>query len=145
MDAAIASFSDEVDYFEPWDYGGLGEIKKTPAEDRFGVTRVAKLGLTTGVTRGRVSAFELDGVTLDYGTPDDPAAVTYDDQIEIVGDPPQQAFSAPGDSGSFIIDLDTMKAYALLYGGGPDDAGIDRTLAHFMPQVLTALDVRLVQ
>ena len=51
-------------------------------------------------------------------------------------DPPNRAFSAGGDSGSFIIDRDTLAPYALLYGGGPDSLGIDRTLAQFMPDVL---------
>lgn len=145
IDAAIATFSDEVDFFEPWDYAGIGRIKKTPVTDRFGVTRVIKRGRTTGVTRGRVSAFELDGVTINYGSRRNPAVVTYDDQIEVVGDPPATPFSDGGDSGSFIIDRDTMKPYALLYGGGPDDQGIDRTLAHFMPTVLKAMKVKLVQ
>jgi hypothetical protein len=106
---------------------------------------VTKRGRTTGVTRGTVSAYELDGVSIDYGTAERPAVVTFDDQIEIVGDPATRAFSQPGDSGSFVIDRDTLAPYALLYGGGRDRRGIDRTLAHFMPDVLRALSVRLVQ
>jgi hypothetical protein len=39
----------------------------------------------------------------------------------------------------------SMHPYAFLYGGGPDDQGIDRTLAHYLPQVLDELGVRLVQ
>jgi hypothetical protein len=38
-----------------------------------------------------------------------------------------------------------MQVYALLYGGGPDANGIDRTLAHFIPGVFKAMKVRLVQ
>ncbi len=146
VDAALAVFSEAVTLFEPWNYSGIGEIKKTPIADRFSVARVVKKGRTTRVTHGTVSAFELDGVTIDYGNSlGIPAVVTYDDQIECVGAPPTQPFSQTGDSGSFIIDEDTMQPYALLYGGGEDDDGIDRTLAHFMPDVLTALKVRLVQ
>lgn len=146
VDAALAVFSEAVQSFEPWNYAGIGEIKNTAVKDRLSVARVVKRGRTTAVTHGTVSAFELDGVRIDYG--EDwgiPAVVTFDDQIECVGIPPQRPFSQPGDSGSFIIDEDTMQPYALLYGGGEDDAGIDRTLAHFMPDVLTALQVRLVQ
>ncbi len=113
--------------------------------DRFAVSRVIKRGRTTGVTRGVVTAFELDGIQIDYGTPSDPAVVTFDDQIEMIGDQASNAFSAGGDSGSFIIDRDTMEVYALLYGGGPDANGIDRTLAHFMPDVLRKMGVKLVQ
>jgi len=145
VDVALATFSDNVDFFEPWDYTGIGRIEKTHVTDRMSVTRVIKRGRTTGVRRGTVSAFELDGVQIDYGTSSDPAIVTYDDQIEIIGSPSSRDFSAGGDSGSFIIDRDTMQVYALLYGGGPDANGIDRTLAHFIPDVFKAMKVKLVQ
>ena len=72
--------------------------------------------------------------------------MTFDDQLEFVGHPdPKVPFSQPGDSGSFILDAKTLKPYALLYGGGPDDNGIDRTLGQFMPEVLESLGVWLVQ
>jgi len=145
VDAALARFDESVDQFEPWNYAGVGTIKKQPVSNRFSVSRVIKRGRTTGVTRGTVSAFSLDGVAIDYGTPSVPAVVTFDDQIEVIGSPPQKAFSQPGDSGSFIIDRDTMQVYALLYGGGADAQGIDRTLAHFMPDVLREMKVKLVQ
>lgn len=145
VDAALARFTGAVDFFEPWDYTGIGRIKKTPVSDRFAVSRVIKRGRTTGVTRGVVSAFELDGIELNYGTRTDPAVVTFDQQIEFIGARPENAFSAGGDSGSFVIDRDTLEVYALLYGGGPDSNGIDRTLAHYMPDVFDKMDVQLVQ
>ncbi len=145
VDAALARFDDSVDFFVPWTYTGVGTIKKTPVANRFSVSRVIKRGRTTNVTRGTVSAFELDGVAIDYGTPGAPAVVTFDDQIEVIGSPPSRPFSQPGDSGSFIIDRDTMQVFALLYAGGPDSQGIDRTLAHFMPDVFREMKVRLVQ
>jgi hypothetical protein len=145
VDAALATFSDEVEFFEPWDYAGIGRIKKTHVTDRMSVTRVIKRGRTTGVRRGSVSAFELDGVQINYGTRNDPAIVTFDDQIEIIGSSASNDFSAGGDSGSFIIDRDSMQVYALLYGGGRGDNGIDRTLAHFIPDVFKAMKVKLVQ
>ncbi|HEX9794366.1 MAG TPA: hypothetical protein VGC54_10325 [Planctomycetota bacterium] len=145
VDAALATFTDAVDFFQPWTYAGIGSIQRKPVQDRFSITRVIKRGRTTGVTRGTISAYELDGVMLDYSETQDPALVAYDDQIEIVGDPPNKPFSQGGDSGSFIIDRDGLRVYALLYGGGPDDRGIDRTLAHFMPDVFGKMGVRLVQ
>lgn len=145
VDVALATFSDDVDFFNPWDYTGIGRIKKTHVTNRFSVSRVIKRGRTTGVRRGTVSAFELDGIQINYSSFSDPAIVTFDDQIEIIGSPPSRDFSAPGDSGSFIIDRNTMQVYALLYGGGPDSMGIDRTLAHFIPDVFRAMKVRLVQ
>lgn len=145
VDAALATFSDAVTDFLPWHYAGIGDIGTEPVEDRFALSRVIKRGNTTGVTRGTVSAFELDGITVDYGTRKRPLVVTFDDQLEFVGDPPRRAFSQGGDSGSFIIDADTLAPAALLYAGGPDADGIDRTLGHFMPQVLKSLNVWLVQ
>lgn len=145
VDAAIATFDDSVEFFNPWDYTGVGRIGKSAVSRRMSVTRVIKRGRTTGVTRGTVSAFELDGIRIDYGTRSDPAIVTFDDQVEVIGAPATRPFSQPGDSGSFIIDRESMQVYALLYGGGTDSSGIDRTLAHFMPDVFKAMKVRLVQ
>ena len=145
VDVAIATFSDDVEFFNPWDYTGVGRIKKTHVTDRMSVTRVIKRGRTTGVRRGRVSAFELDGIRIDYGTRTDPAIINFDGQIEIVGSSRSRAFSAPGDSGSFIIDQDTMQVYALLYAGGRDANGIDRTIANFIPDAFKAMKVKLVQ
>ena len=125
---------------------GIGTMAKAPVANRYGTIDVVKRGRTTGVTRGRVSAFELDDVTIDYGTRRRPNAVTYQDQIEFVGAPdPRRTFSEPGDSGTFILDAESLEPYALLYGGGPDAQGIDRTLGQFMPDVLGSLGVWLVQ
>lgn len=145
VDAAIAELDGEVPEFLPWDYAGIGEVVPRPIEDRYAVRRVVKRGRTTGVTRGRVSAFELDGVRLDYGTRLEPRLITFDDQIECVHQRSTRAFSQGGDSGSLILDAATLRPYALLYGGGADADGIDRTLAHFLPPVLQRLRVRMVQ
>ncbi len=146
IDAALAVFSDRVKTFYPWDYTGIGRVKRKPVEDRYAVSKVIKRGRTTGVTRGQVTAFDLDGVEIDFGTRAKPRVIKFDDQIEVVDVQPQRRdFSAGGDSGSLIIDSESMQPYALLYGGGPDAEGIDRTLAHFLPDVLDRLQVRLVQ
>lgn len=144
-DAALATFSDIVEYFYPWTYEGIGDTDPTPVEDRYEVSSVTKRGRTTAVTRGRVSAFELDGVAVNYGTFHRPRIVTFDDQAEFIGDPPAGPFSQPGDSGSFIFDAATLRPYALLYAGGSGADGVDRTLAHFLPDVLNPLGVRLIQ
>ena len=145
VDAALAVFSERVRDFYPWQYRGIGQIDPSPVSNRYEVASVVKRGRTTGVTRGTVSAYELDDVAIDYGTEEAPYKVLFDNQIEIVGENPAVAFSDGGDSGSFIMDADTLRPYALLYGGGPDRMGIDRTVAHFMQDVLAALKVRLVQ
>ena len=145
FDAALAIFSDEVRDFYPWHYQGIGTTKKSPVTSRYGVREVVKLGRTTGVTYGRVSAFDLSDVIINYGTRKKPFIVEFDNQIEITVIPPKKPFSQPCYSGSFIFDRKTLKPFALLYGGGPDDKKIDRTVAHYMPDVLKALKVRMVQ
>lgn len=144
FDAAIAKVSDEVTKVSARNYADIGRIVPKPIQNRYGVTKVVKRGRTTGVTQGQVSAYELDGVAIDYGAVGQPLVVVFNDQVEFVGDPPEKPFSQPGDSGSFIIDSDTLKPYALLYGGGPDAEGIDRTLGQFLADVLDALSVTLI-
>ena len=76
---------------------------------------VIKSGRTTGVTTGSVLATRVNGVQVNYGTRTGPRLATFDDTIEIVGD--NGPFSAPGDSGSVILDRDSGKPVALLFAG----------------------------
>jgi hypothetical protein len=146
VDAAIARFSSEVEHFYPWRYQGIGDMRPLDFQDRFEVEHVTKRGRTTGVTRGSVSAYELDGVQIDYAEEHETSRIiTFDDQLEIVGTPKTRPFSAAGDSGSLILEQGSRRPYALLFGGGLDERGIDRTLAHFVPDVLRNLGVRWVK
>ncbi|MDH3591413.1 MAG: hypothetical protein OER88_06020, partial [Planctomycetota bacterium] len=146
LDAAIARIADTIDDFYPWHYTGVGEIDPRPVTDRFSVHEVVKRGATTNVTRGHVSAFDLDGIELDYTTPRGTETITFNNLLEFTHRRPTRwDFSAGGDSGSLIIDEETMRPYALLIGGGPDDDGIDRTLGHFIPEVLDRLGVSFVR
>lgn len=143
---ALATLSDKVTTYYPWDYAkAIGEVKKSPVMDRYATSAVVKQGRTTRVTQGEVSAYELDGVGVDYSDTRRPRVFAFDNVIEVIGTPATKPFSLPGDSGSFIFDANSLEPYALLFGGGPDDKGIDRTLAHFMPDVLDHLGVRIVQ
>lgn len=144
VDVALARLlPEQVEEFYPYWYRGIGDMDPRPIADRFATRRVIKRGRTTKVTRGTVSAFDLDGVQLDYGSP--AGLVTFDDQLEFIHEKPQQKdFSAGGDSGSLILDADNLRPYALLFGGGPDEQGIDRTLGHFLEPLLKRLKVRLV-
>jgi len=100
---------------------------------------VHKVGRTTGVRHGRVTAFELDGVTVEY----DLGILTFDNQIEIEGSG-QRSFSDAGDSGSLIVD-DDMMASALLFAGGDHGGsnGKGVTYANPINAVLQALAVTL--
>jgi hypothetical protein len=94
---------------------------------------VEKVGRTTGHTRGRISAVEVDGVAVQY----DDAVHTFDDQLEIVGR--CGAFSAGGDSGSVIWRTRDRAPLGLLFAGsttgGSDGAGVT-----FANPLVTALD-----
>jgi hypothetical protein len=77
---------------------------------------VTKSGRTTGVTTGRITAIRVNGVTVNYGTPQNPVIATFDNCVEIVGEP-KQSFSGPGDSGSVILEAESGKPVALLFAG----------------------------
>jgi hypothetical protein len=100
---------------------------------------VHKVGRTTGVRHGKVTAVELDAVTVQY----DIGVVSFDDQIEIEGSG-TQSFSDSGDSGSLIVD-DELKGAALLFAGsdhgGTNGKGL--TYANPIGAVLSALKVKL--
>jgi hypothetical protein len=86
----------------------LQGVSADPIEDGL---RVAKVGRTTGVTRGRVTAFEVDDVTVSYDLGD----IRFDGQIEIEG-AGSKPFSDGGDSGSLIVDEGRL-AIAQLFAG----------------------------
>ena len=100
---------------------------------------VHKVGRTTGVRHGRVTAFELDGVAVEY----DIGVISFDNQIEIEG-PGNKSFSDAGDSGSLIVD-DQMLAAALLFAGGDHGGSNGKGLTYANPiaAVLKALKVKL--
>lgn len=77
-DAAIAQLADDptLDFY-PWYYEGIGYIQHQPVSDRYQTVRVVKQGRTTKLTEGEVSAFDLDGITINYGTPWQPRPFTF--------------------------------------------------------------------
>ncbi|RAK63409.1 hypothetical protein [Phenylobacterium kunshanense] len=111
VDAAISSMDGSIGWnaSQLTGLGTLGGLRQDPLDAG---DRVAKVGRTTGVTWGTVTAVELDGVVVGY----DSGNLSFDNQIEIEGAGPR-AFSAGGDSGSVIVDAD-MRACALLFAGG---------------------------
>ena len=101
---------------------------------------VYKVGRTTGATKGRVTAFDLDNVVVNF----DIGNLRFDGQIEIegVGTKP---FSDGGDSGSLIVNS-RMEAVALLFAGsdtgGRNGAGL--TFANPIHRVLKDLTATLL-
>ena len=139
VDAAIAALAAGIEA-EIADYGPLGTLSGV-LEDPAEAGAVAKRGRTTAFTRGRVTAFELDGVQVGYTR----GTLTFDDQIEIESTG-SGSFSAGGDSGSLILTADDApRAVGLLFAGsetgGPTGTGL--TFANSIANVLRALGVTL--
>jgi hypothetical protein len=78
--------------------------------------RVMKMGRTTGFTRGMITATNLQGVQVNYGTQQFPRIAVFRNTIRIVGDG-GASFSLPGDSGSVILEEETGHPVALLFAG----------------------------
>lgn len=140
VDAAIARLLSGIDC-DPQAIRGLGRLAGLGPAFLDAGTQVAKLGRTTGLTRGRVTAFEMDNlvVQLDMGL------LRFDNQFEIEG-MDDNPFSQGGDSGSLIVEAGTRLAVGLLFAGtdigGTNDCGL--TYANPIQPVLEALKVTLL-
>lgn len=99
--------------------------------------RVLKIGRTTGVQLGTVTAVEVDGLGVGY----DMGTIVFNDQVEFSGGPTSD-FSAPGDSGSLIVSEDG-EAVALLFAGGRSASGEDFTFGNPIDVVLERLALQL--
>jgi hypothetical protein len=134
MDAAVAIIDDGV-AFTPNVIGGVAFT--FAGEDAIVAgTKVTKLGRTTGLRHGEITATELDDIAVDY----DIGTAVFDHQIEITGEP-GLPFSADGDSGSLVLD-DRMQALGLVFCGNPAAAGgRGLSYANHLPRVMTAMDL----
>ena len=136
VDAAVAHLKDvEVDPEHP-----VGRITTTVEAE--GGEEVAKVGRTTGLTRGRVTAIELDDVVVGYG--EELGELSFDNQIEVEStsaDP----FSRGGDSGSLVYRSDGV-ALGLLFAGSETGGDNGNGLTYLNPirVVLDALGAELV-
>ncbi|MGY1695787.1 MULTISPECIES: hypothetical protein [unclassified Geodermatophilus] len=140
VDAAAATVDDGVEA----DPGGLpgGPLGTTVPDgvDLEPDEEVEKVGRTTGHTRGRITAVEVDGVAVQY----DDGVHLFDDQIEIEG--LSGAFSAGGDSGSVIWRSSDRAPLALLFAGSTQggSTGAGLTFANPLATVLAELGAEWV-
>lgn len=137
VDAAVCTVKEGVKH-NPKRLTDLGTL--AGLGDAFLDEAVAKIGRTTGLTRGRVTMFELDNVEVEF----DLGWLRFDEQIEIEGDG-DTAFSAGGDSGSLIVNEDCRGVGLLFSGsdqGGTNGQGL--TYANPLRRVLDDLKVKLV-
>jgi len=140
VDAALAAVDGAVAY-DPRTLRGVGTLggpSRVPIED---VRLVEKIGRTTGHTRGRVTAFELDNVVVAYDT----GNFRFDDQIEVEGT--EAAFSQGGDSGSLVFSADERGALGLLFAGSDQggSGGTGLTYVNALGHVLSALKADILR
>lgn len=112
VDAALATLADTG--FES-DYPG-GALTGTVSAD--GGEAVSKIGRTTGLTQGVVTAIEIDGLLIDFGP--EFGTLSFDGQIEVESTE-SGPFSQGGDSGSLVYTSEDVAALGLLFAGS--DAG----------------------
>jgi len=139
VDCAVAKPEDGIE-FDAKTINRLGKLAGVGLEFLDEGTEVAKLGRTTGLTRGTITAFELDNVIVQF----DLGFLRFDNQFEVegAGDEP---FSRGGDSGSLVVDSE-RRAVGLLFAGGNVGGtnGQGLTFANPIRAVLDALKVDLV-
>jgi hypothetical protein len=126
VDAAVAAIDAGVDG-EPSKLRGVGTLLG-PAPAPLDIREdVHKVGRTTGARQGRVTAIELDGVSVEYDT----GVFVFDNQIEIEG-AGNRSFSDAGDSGSLVVDAE-LRGAALLFAGSEQGGSNDRGLTYANP------------
>ncbi|RBY93115.1 hypothetical protein [Blastococcus sp. TF02A-30] len=134
VDAAVATLDDGVEA-DPGAVPGGPLTGPLPRPDGIEPDEeVEKVGRTTGHTRGRITAVEVDGVAVQY----DRAIFSFDDQVEIEG--LAGGFSAGGDSGSVIWRSRDRAPFALLFAGS-DTGGSQGTGVTFANPLATVLDL----
>ncbi len=110
--------------------GTLAGLRQAPLTTG---TEVAKLGRTTGLRRGRVTATEIDNLVVGFKVGD----IRFDNQIEIES-VYAGPFSSEGDSGSLIVDSQN-RACGLLFAGS-DHGGSNNSGVTYANPIAVALD-----
>ncbi len=138
IDAATATLLPGID-FDSRNIGRLGQLAgQGDVMNLFEGAAVFKVGRTTGQTEGRLTASEIDNVSVEY----DLGWLRFDNQIEIEGTG-SRSFSDSGDSGSLIVD-ESLNAIGLLFAGGDSGGTNNRGLTYANP-IQTVLDSLAVE
>jgi len=134
VDAAIALPDSTID-LAPGNIAGIGAFTLPAADMLRPNLTVMKLGRTSGLTRGIVTATEMDHIIMDSEV----GNATFDDQIEIRGI--DRPFSQPGDSGSLVV-TEQSEAVGLVFCGNEfANGGLGVTYANRLTKVLDALNL----
>ncbi|WP_211325681.1 hypothetical protein [Roseimicrobium gellanilyticum] len=144
VDAALATLVEEIDIV-PGQLRGIGGIAGVAAAGQLyeEKLKVKKLGRTTGITEGEITAVEVvvpNGVAFGEGK-----VAPYHHQIEIQSTN-NLPFSRGGDSGSLVVTSDGTEAVGLLFAGTDfgGHGGLGLTYANPIQTVLDGLRIDLV-
>jgi hypothetical protein len=152
VDGAVAVFNDGIE-FDPATVGPYGNYGGANPGVEVGM-EVRKFGRTTGARSGTITAIEVDNLRVNYGPP---GTLSFDSQFEISNgrddnDDEQSVsnnriakylkslgFSAPGDSGSHILNTDNQGVGLLFAGNGTT------TYANDLQDVLDQLKITMLK
>jgi len=129
VDAAIASTTDSLSSSTIL---GIGQPTPEIGTAYLGEP-VTKSGRSTGVTAGVVIGINCQGIAHDNSC----GTYKYQGEEAVFGISPWSRFSQPGDSGSAVLDSDTLTPVGLLYAG----SGTGLTLMNPIASVYDALGV----
>jgi hypothetical protein len=109
VDAAVADINPG---YLPQDFSlpGIGQLQGALTGVLARTGPVQKVGRSTGHTHGRITALGLRNLPVKFGQ----TLLRFNNVVEIEGD--TQPFSAPGDSGSLVVNAE-RKAVGLIFGG----------------------------
>ncbi|HEY3625616.1 MAG TPA: hypothetical protein VGL00_05015 [Terracidiphilus sp.] len=139
VDCATASVS-RIDWIDPRTLDSRGTLKGGRTAPLAGPEAVYKIGRTTGLTTGTVTAVEVDNITISY----DQGTAVFDGQIEVQGGD-NIPFAVGGDSGSLVFDQNNQ-ALGMVFGGTLQgwDTNIGLTYVNPLNRVLNELNVDLL-
>jgi hypothetical protein len=138
MDCAVAILESGVE--RSLNIIGIGNVAGVEQTGLYEQELVSKVGRTTGLSKGQVTAFELDDFTANF----DLGNLKFDNLIEIEGadDAP---FAQGGDSGSLVLNR-AKEAVGLVFAttdiGGQNGKGY--TYANPLAPILDKLQVKLL-
>jgi hypothetical protein len=134
VDAAIAVVDPAIE-LQSNSIPGIGNFTLVAGGDVLPNMSVTKVGRTSGLTRGVVTAVEFDHILVDTEI----GSATFDGQIEIRGT--EHAFSQLGDSGSLVVS-DQNQAIGIVFCGNEHaNNGLGVTYANPLPKVMDALNL----
>ncbi|ATB33559.1 hypothetical protein [Melittangium boletus] len=131
VDAAVADVDPAV---LPQDFAlpGIGALQGLRTGVLAGVGPVRKVGRSTGLTHGRITALGLRNLPVQFGQ----TVLLFDQVVEIEG--MELPFSASGDSGALVVDAE-RRAVGLLFGGSDQSTYINP-----IETVLSVLSIELL-